>query len=257
MTKPTTKNIQITTLPNGVRVVSETVTYVQSASVGLLVGIGSRDESNEEHMVAQRQYKYISPEQYLAAEDKAEAKSEYYDGVIVAMSGATPEHNKITFDLTVTLGSQLQRGNCQGFASDLRVRVPVCNNYFYPDVSVACEEPRYEIIQGLRALLNPALIVEVLSNSTEQADRGNKFRCYQTLESLQAYVLVSQYRPRIEVFTRQEDGSWQYRAFEGMDAVAPLPTIGCELRLADVYSRMIFPPELEEDATAASAEETE
>lgn len=202
-------------------------------------------------MKAQRRYRYFTPEEYLAAEDKADTKSEYYDGVIVAMSEASPEHNKITFDVIGELTPQLRRGNCDGFASDLRVRVPVCNTFFYPDVSVACEKPRYETIGGLRALLNPTLIVEVLSNSTEQGDRGNKFRCYQTLDSLQVYVLVAQYRPRIEVFTRQEEGTWRYVAFEGLDAVVPLPTIGCELRLADVYARITFPPETEEDADAA------
>lgn len=206
-------------------------------------------------MVAQRQYTYITPEQYLEAEDRAETKSEYYDGVIVAMSGASPEHNEITFDIIGELKPQLRHGNCRGFASDLRIRVPTCNTYFYPDASVSCEQPRYETIRGVRSLLNPTLVIEVLSDSTEQADRGNKFRCYQTLDSLQAYVLVSQYRPRLEVFTRQEDGSWEYRAFEGMDTVAPLPAIGCELRLADVYARIAFPQSPKNDANAAPAEE--
>lgn len=207
-------------------------------------------------MVAQRQYPYVTPEQYLAAEDEAETKSEYYDGVIVAMSGASPEHNEITFDIIGELKPQLRGGNCRGFASDLRVRVPACNTYFYPDASVACEQPRYETIRGVRSLLNPTLVIEVLSDSTEQGDRGNKFRCYQTLDSLQTYVLVSQYRPRIEVFTRHEDGLWEYRAYEGMEAVAPLPAIGCALRLADVFVQITFAPDPETEEIR-NAEESE
>lgn len=183
----------------------------------------------------------MTPQEYMEYEGQTEVRNEYYDGVIVAMTGDSPEHNKITFNLIAELGPQIKGSDCTGFSSDMRVSVPACNKYFYPDGLITCGEPLYEELAGLRSLRNPTLIIEVLSESTEAKDRGEKFICYQTLESLSIYVLVTQYRPQIEVYTRQADGSWRYEVLQGMESVLTLPAIGCELRFVDVYARVEFP----------------
>lgn len=193
-------------------------------------------------MAAHAKQPYITPQEYLERESKADAKSEYHGGVITAMAGASPEHNAICFDLVSTLGPQLRAGACQGFAADLRLRVEECNRYYYPDLAFVCGEPHYEVLIGLRSLLNPTLIIEVLSDTTERADRGEKFRCYRTLASLSSYILVSQDEPRVELFTRQEDGSWRYEEAIGLNDVLTLTSISCELPLSEVYARVSFPP---------------
>jgi Uma2 family endonuclease len=193
-------------------------------------------------MVAYAKQPYITPQEYLEQERTAETKSEYYDGIIVAMAGAGPEHDRVTGDAFASLHSQLKGRSCEPFTSDMRVRVPACNRYFYSDVSVACGGAQFEVLDGLRALLNPRVIIEVLSDSTEKNDRGDKFLCYQTLASLQTYVLIAQDRPQVEVFTRKPDGKWEYALLTGLNAVLALPSIDCELRLVDVYARIEFSP---------------
>jgi Uma2 family endonuclease len=199
-------------------------------------------------MVAQTKVTYITPQEYLEMERDAETKSEYDDGVIVAMAGSSPEHSAITFNLSVKLGVQLDGLPCRGFTSDLRVRVPVCNKYYYPDVTIVCNRPEFELLAGVRSLLNPTLLIEVLSNSTAATDRGEKWRCYRTLESLTTYVLIAQDRPEVEVYTRMEDGDWRLHTVIGLDASVPLRTFGCELRMADVYAGVTFPAEIDPDS---------
>lgn len=182
---------------------------------------------------------YLTPQEYLERERKAETKSEYSGGVVVAMAGASWEHNLITGNLERRLGNQLEGKPCIVVSRDQRVRVPECNRYYYPDIAVVCGEPLFEAAE-LDTLLNPTLIIEVLSDSTEARDRGEKLECYQTLESLQTYVLVAQDRPYIEIYSRQ-DRDWLYsKAKEMTDRVA-LDAIGCELSLAEVYARVEFP----------------
>jgi Uma2 family endonuclease len=193
-------------------------------------------------MVALRKPHYITPQEYLEGERQSEIKHEYHDGKIVAMAGASPEHNAIVYDLTLELGPQLRHRYCQGFSSDLRVWVPACNKYYYPDGVVVCGEPLYQDVAGMRSLLNPTLLIEVLSESTAHTDHSEKFDCYSTLDTLQTYVLVAQDSPRIENYTRQEDGTWRYTVARGMDCVLTLDSIGCALRLSEVYARIAFPP---------------
>lgn len=166
-------------------------------------------------MLAYAKEPYITPEEYLERERLAETKSEYYNGVIVAMAGASPEHVRITGNVYAGFHVQLAGTSCEPFMSDMRVRVPACNRYFYPDVSVACGGSEFEVRSGVRSLLNPRLVVEVLSESTEKTDRGDKFVCYQTLDSLQTYILIAQDKPQVEVFTRQPDYTWVYRLITG------------------------------------------
>src|SRR5579883_412044 len=153
-------------------------------------------------MIAHAKQPYITPEAYLERERVAARKSEYYDGIIVAMAGASPDHDRIAVNLLRHLGNQLEGTPCEPFSSDMRVRVPAYNRYFYPDVSVACGEAQFEALSGVRSLLNPRLIVEVLSASTEKNDREEKYDCYRSLDSLAVYLLIAQDRPRVEIFTR-------------------------------------------------------
>jgi len=195
-------------------------------------------------MVARLKDIAVTPQEYLERERRAETKSEFYDGVIVAMSGASRQHDRIVGDIFTEINLQLRGGSrCEPFTGDMRVAVPACNRYFYPDVSVVCGAAVFED-ESVDTLLNPTLIVEVLSPSTEQKDREEKFDCYKTIASLTTYLLVAQDRPLIEVHTRSAQANlWQYRRFESLGASVPLPAIGCELNLADLYARVSFPPE--------------
>jgi Uma2 family endonuclease len=148
---------------------------------------------------------YITPQEYLKWERKAETRSEYYDGVIVAKAGASWEHNLITGNMQGEFHAQLRGKPSVAVSQDLRVYVPVYNRYCYPDVVVVCGEPWFED-SNLDTLLNPTLIVEVLSESTWRTDRVEKYDGYTTLESLSTYVLVAQDRPRAECYNRQPDG---------------------------------------------------
>ena len=197
-------------------------------------------------MVAYLETKCVTPQEYLERELTAEFRSEYDNGVLIPMPGASKEHNRITFNTSGLCWSQLNGSSCEGFAQDMRVRVPQCDKYYYPDIVVVCGEPRFED-STFDVLLNPKLIIEVLSNSTERKDREEKFDCYETLDSLTDYVLISQREPRIAHFYRLEDRIWRFVVAHGLEAVLSLPAIGCELRLADVYARIVFPPPQESE----------
>ena len=186
--------------------------------------------------------KWISPEEYLALEEGAEVKSEYFDGESFAMAGAEPEHNLIAANVLRELGNQLEQNQspCEAYPSDQRVKVPATGLYTYPDLTVVCGEPEYEPTRP-RTLLNPMLIVEVLSESTEAYDRGDKFAHYQTLASLREYVLVASDRPRIECYTRQEGGGWSYEECRDPHGSLALTSIGCVLSLSRVYRKIEFP----------------
>jgi Uma2 family endonuclease len=190
----------------------------------------------------------FTPAEYLELERSAETKSEYHNGVIVAMAGSTEEHDLAIGDIYISIGAQLRGSQCKFYTDNMRVNVPECNCYYYPDASVACGEPQFQRIDGVQSLTNPILIVEVLSESTERFDRDRKFFCYQTLPSLKTYILVSQDEPLVQVFEKQSDSKWVFEHYEGLEAIVPLPSIGCELKLADVYSRVEFKPEAENAA---------
>lgn len=206
-------------------------------------------------MVARAKQQWITAEAYLEQERAAQTRSEYYDGVLVAMSGASPEHERIVVNLLRHLGNQLDGKACEPFSADMRVRVPACNRYTYPDVSVACGGAQFEALAGMRSLLNPRLIVEVLSDSTERTDRGDKFLCYQTLGTLQSYVLIAQDRPQVEIYTRKPDGKWEYDRVDSLERSLALPAIGCDLKLADVYARVEFTPARKEENEDAADRE--
>jgi Uma2 family endonuclease len=195
---------------------------------------------------------WLSPEDYLRCERQAETRHEYYDGVVVAMAGVSKEHSRITFDTGLLIGNQLRDSSCEPFAGDMRVRVPARNRYYYPDLIVVCGEPQFED-NMFDTLLNPTVIFEVLSDSTERTDRREKYDGYTTLESLQAYILIAQDSPRLERFTRQSDGTWRFDVVQGLENALVLESIGVTLPLAEVYRRVPFPDPSSSESQEQSA----
>ncbi len=182
---------------------------------------------------------HYTVEQYLALERKAPFKSEYFDGCITAMSGASREHNRIAGNLYRKISDQLENGPCEAFIGDLRVCVSPTGLYTYPDVTVVCGEAQFQDDE-VDTLLNPTVIVEVLSPTTESYDRGAKFEHYRRLASLKEYVLVSQGQVLVERFIRQGD-DWLRSAQDHLDDTLSLTSIDCSVSLRDIYSRVGFP----------------
>ena len=178
----------------------------------------------------------LTPKEYLNFERKATTKHEYLNGQIVAMSGASFAHNFITVNIATSLNVQLMEGECRVATSDMRVKVTEIDSYFYPDVVVVCGEPIPED-NVFDTLLNPTLIVEVLSPSTEIYDRGEKFEHYQQIASLKDYILISQDEIHVEYYYRQKN-EWLQTEFVELEDVLSLLSIGCELRLSDIYRRV-------------------
>jgi len=182
---------------------------------------------------------FLTPEQYLEIERKAEYKSEYYDGEMFSMAGARATHNLIAANLIAQLHAQLRYGPCRTYTSDMRVHVKSTGLYTYPDVVVACQDPRF-LDDEVDTLLNPTLIVEVLSPTTEAYDRGRKFGHYRSIESLAEYLMVSSERVGAELFTRQTDGAWLLTAASDLQDAVHLSATGCRLLLADLYEKVQF-----------------
>jgi Uma2 family endonuclease len=181
-------------------------------------------------------------EQYLEMERASEEKYEYLDGEIYLMSGASRNHNLIMASTLASLYSQLRKRPCFVYPSDMRVKASDSGLYAYPDISVVCGEPLLED-DPQDTLVNPIVIVEVLSPSTESYDRGKKFQHYRALQTLQEYILISQDSHRIERFLRQPNDEWLLTDAAGLDAMIELPSIQCTLALADVYEKVNFEQE--------------
>ena len=179
---------------------------------------------------------YITPEAYLTSERRAKYKSEYIHGEVLAMSGASRAHNIITVDITTELNIQLRPRGCEIYSGDMRVRTSRTGSYFYPDVVVVCEKPRFED-NVFDTLLNPILVVEVLSPSTEVYDKGEKFAHYQELASLREYILVSQDRIHV-THHRLMESQWAGKEFHTPEDVLLLNSIECKLPLRDIYTRV-------------------
>jgi Uma2 family endonuclease len=183
---------------------------------------------------------FITPEEYLAQERLADHKSEYFQGEVFAMSGASPRHVWIAANVTAEFRQQLKGKPCRVSASDLRLRVTPAGLYTYPDVMVVCGEPQYAEDQK-DTLLNPVLIVEVLSNATRDYDRGRKFQHYRKLPSLVEYLMIEQDEPHVEHWTRQPDNHWDFVEFDGLTQSLQLTSIGCTLPLTEIYDKIDFP----------------
>ncbi len=177
--------------------------------------------------------------EYLAFERASETKHEYIDGHVYAMAGASRQHNLISTNTVATLHFQLRQTPCETYQGDMRVKVQMGDLYSYPDVTVVCAEPQFaDSKQDM--LLNPVIVVEVLSPTTEKYDRGKKFRQYRQLDSMQEYLIIEQEKSHIEHYLRQPDNTWLLADAVGLDASLELPSIGCTLKLADVYQKVTF-----------------
>ena len=176
-----------------------------------------------------------SPEEYLAWERKQPTKHEYVHRAIVAMAGASIPHNKIVANVLGELRAALRDKPCSALASDMRVRIPASGNYRYPDATVACDPLEYEDDE-VDTLLNPTVIVEVLSSSTETEDWGSKFRDYRSIPSLREYLLVDQNEPLVEHYVRQESGLWTLRDVRENERIA-LTSCGVEIQVSDSTTR--------------------
>ena len=175
-------------------------------------------------------------DQYLALEEDAEYRSQFYFGEIFALAGAGRRHNVAAGNVYALIHAQLRGRSCEIYQNDMRVRVHP-EFYTYPDIVIVCGEPQIEKKNG-ENLLNPTVLIEVLSPSTEKFDRGDKFRFYRLMPSLREYVLVSQDRVNVEHYFRQEDNSWLYTALNGEVDVLELPSVSCSVSLKDIYEKV-------------------
>lgn len=182
---------------------------------------------------------FIKPEEYLEVERKAEYKSEYYNGEMFALTGTSKEHSIISVNLTRILSNALLDKPCQLFDSNMRVKVKESGLYTYPDLSVVCDEQKFEDAE-LDTLLNPTLIIEILSESTENYDRGIKFVNYRQINSLKEYVLVSQKNVRIEKYLRQDESKWLLTEESDPEKTIELSSINCSFVLKEVYKNIKF-----------------
>ena len=204
-------------------------------------------------MAARAAQTYLTPEEYITLERKALPNSEiirheYLNGELIAMSGASRAHNLIAGNIFGELRTHLRSSGYETYMGDMRVSSPLTSSYFYPDVVVVCEEPRFED-DVFDILLNPIILVEVLSPSIEAYDRGEKFGHYRQLVSLQEYVLVAQDKVLVEHYRRQEEQGtaaftekdWIFTDFQELEETLPLTSIQCELPLREIYERVTFP----------------
>ena len=180
---------------------------------------------------------YLTPEQYLEIERKAEFKSEYYQGEMFAMGGAREGHNLIVLNLAAELRQQLRKSPCRAYVNDMRVRVNATGLYTYPDAVVVCGDPQF-LDETRDTLLNPSLIVEVLSPSTEIYNRIRKFEHYRSVESVSEYLMLASERVSAELYTRQPDGRWLLTAAAHMEDSLDLQSVGAHLSLADLYEKV-------------------
>ncbi|MBC7855874.1 MAG: Uma2 family endonuclease [Pirellulaceae bacterium] len=177
--------------------------------------------------------------EYLARERVADYRSEYFQGEIFAMAGGSRRHAMICDNLVARMLEKLRGGPCHPYSSSLRVKVETTGLTTYPDLSIVCGEEKFDD-QEKDTLLNPGLIFEVLSPSTERYDRGRKFNNYKQIPALEEYLLISQTDPRVERITRQGDIGWVLAVTLGLDAVIEFPSLGCSLSLAEIYEGVDF-----------------
>jgi Uma2 family endonuclease len=180
-------------------------------------------------------------EEYAELEKSSEERLEYFDGNVWSMAGASPTHEEIVINTATELKNKLRGKNCRVFGSNLRVKVPVYKPYRYPDVTALCEQPIYEDFYDLKMLVNPALIVEILSPSTEAFDESDKFTYYKSIESFTEYLLISQSRPHVALFTKRDETVWLHREYNSLDESVYLSSLDCEISVAEIYSGIEFP----------------
>ncbi len=183
---------------------------------------------------------YFTLEEYFALERSSERRFEYRNGEIVLMSGGSRQHGEIARNLIRHLANRLAASACRVYGSDIALLVPAAPPYRYPDVSVVCGEAQFRRVEGLDALLNPALIIEVLSPTSESYDRGTKFEWYKSIPAFAEYLLIAQDRPHVTQRSKQPDGSWLERTVNDPQAALRLASIACELPLSEIYGGVEF-----------------
>jgi Uma2 family endonuclease len=186
-----------------------------------------------------QEHLFLTPAQYLAQERAAEFKSEYINGEIFAFAEASREHNQISSNIIINLGSQILDKPCSVYSSDMKVKIAQAYKYTYPDIVTACDPQQFED-EHTDVLLNPTVIIEILSDSTEAYDRGLKFFHYQQIESLREYLLVSQKFCHVEKYERLANGIWAYSEFHDMDDAITITTLNASLLLSDIYRKVEF-----------------
>jgi Uma2 family endonuclease len=195
--------------------------------------------------LALKKPKLYTSAEYLEFERQSEVKHELIDGEIFEMAGAVKRHNQISANIIRLLGNQLLERDCNAFSSDMRVKITATEKYTYPDIVAVCGKEIYED-ETEDTLINPQLIIEVLSKSTEGYDRGAKFEYYQTIESFTEYVLITQEPFRVEQFVRKNKNEWTYFEFRKPEDIVRLNSIDCEISLQDIYHKIqqTFPKEV-------------
>ncbi len=192
--------------------------------------------------------KLYTLEEYLELDKHSDERFEYFDGEVFAMAGSTLEHAIIATNIAGSLNNKLSGKNCRAINSDVRVKVPADPPYRYPEVTVVCGEPIIEKYLGQVMLVNPLLLVEVLSPPTKDYDKDGKFLAYQSIESFQEYLLVAQDRPHVTRYVRQADNQWLRSDFIGLDNDVELKSLGVTLPLSEIYQAVIFPAQPNEFA---------
>ncbi|QTA92153.1 Uma2 family endonuclease [Desulfonema magnum] len=187
----------------------------------------------------QPEKKMISPEEYFKMEQTSEYKSEYYQGDIFAMSGASVNHNLIVSDVITALNTALRGSDCVVFPSDIKVQADELQHYTYPDISVVCGDIEF-IADHDDIIVNPVVIVEVLSESTADYDRGSKFKAYRKISSLRNYILIDQYGYSVENFFKNKEDKWELEEFENLNEVVKIKSVGVELSLENIYYHVHF-----------------
>ncbi|MES1216862.1 MAG: Uma2 family endonuclease [Bacteroidota bacterium] len=179
-------------------------------------------------------YNYISPDEYLDMERASEEKHEYYDGFVIAMSGARLRHNQVVSNLMAKIGSYLQNKNCQILPSDMRISTPTRDAYIYPDASIVCGEPKLED-DKFDTLINPSVVFEILSPSTQKNDRGYKLLYYKNIPSLKEYIMIDASKRFIQVVRKEANGAWRFEDIPGISASFFIETINLSISFDDLY----------------------
>ncbi len=201
--------------------------------------------------------RYYTPEEYLALEEKAEYKSEYHDGVIITMTGGTTNHNQIAGNLYIALSLALKGQNYRTFIGDVRLWIPRIRSYVYPDVMVIAGKPEYHDNRK-DTIVNPQVIIEVLSKSTKGYDLGDKFSYYRTIPTFQEYILIDQTKIAIEQYSKQANKRWSYCEYDEEDAGLLFNSFGVEVPLVDIYEQVDFEAEeVEEEVEVVEEKEGE
>jgi Uma2 family endonuclease len=198
-----------------------------------------------EEVIESKAQPYYSPEEYLKLEEAAEFRSEYHDGKIIPMTGGTPNHNQIALNFGGAINFATRGKAYRVNVNDLRLWIPSKRVYTYPDVMLVAG--KLEFLEGRKdTITNAVMVSEVLSKSTANYDRGDKFKLFRTIPTLREYILIDQYEMHVEQFSKTDDNKWVLSEYDGADAVLRLSCVEFEMRLGDIYDRVDFESESEE-----------